>query len=159
MPSRSDAEVTPPKGQSGAMSPTSGRTAAVTSGQKADADKAPSVDDPEDHENMATLLDRLTTQKADLYKQQDKEDAQRAAAARRAASARRGGFVPSAPWRRACAEARVFEKEIHLGTKYLSPFEQQAAARPARTYDQRTSPPFLDGDSVPKLFGPPPLGH
>lgn len=109
-------------------------------------------------EDLATLLQRLTAQKAALHRLRSKEDAIRASAARREAQKRagKGSFVPGGePWRRPSAATHEFLPSGCLPTMYLSAKETQLAIRPTRTYEMHFDPPFLDPSSVSRPFGEP----
>jgi len=98
-------------------------------------------------EQLVDLMQQLTDQKVALRERQRKEDAATAKAARKEASARAGRFVLGDPWRHPKAVPDEFSVCGRLPSKYLLP------AKYARSYQKGITPPFMDADSVPRIFG------
>lgn len=109
---------------------------------------------PDSLEGVPAILAFLEAQRRELHMSQRQDDEQKAGELRWQATARAGRFVGGLPWRRPSASLAEFSKAGHLVAKYLEPLPAACASRPAKTQESpRTHPPFLNTNSVPRLFG------
>lgn len=118
-----------------------------------------SVAGSEPPEDMATLLEQLSQQKAELRANLEQAERRRVGVRRHAEAQARGRFVGGQVWKRPCAYADEFSQPGMLPIKNLTPFEFQAASRPSRSYERKKDPvkgPFWDVETEPRLFGEPP---
>lgn len=112
-------------------------------------------------EALQTLLDTLTSQRAQLRARKAKEEAQRSfkkarEEARMAAAAAKANREHGAPWRRPCVVPEELSVPGRLPASYLNPYQQQAVDRPAKTYEKHNGSPFLETSPYPYNFGVPP---
>lgn len=113
-------------------------------------------------EALQSLLDTLTSQRAQLRARKAKEEAHRSRqkareelrAAVRAAAAKRG---EGQPWRRPRVTSEELSKAGTLTSRFLPPYQQQAVDRPAKTYEKIEGPPFLETSPYSYMFGDPPI--
>lgn len=128
-------------------------------------------------EALQSLLDTLTTQRAQLRARKAKEEAHRSRqkareelrAAVRAAAAKRG---EGQPWRRPRVSPEELSKPGTITSIFLPPYQQQAVDRPAKTYEkvqalvrvpgtshtqwEQYKIPFLETSPYSYMFGDPP---
>jgi len=114
--------------------------------------------------DMATLLEQLTKQKAELRSRLQKAETKRVAKSRLEEAREAGKHTADQSWKRPSSHGRVFNFAGPLPAVYLGPFEQQAACRPSRSYERAKDPvkgPFWDVSTYPQVFGEPPhvAGH
>lgn len=112
-------------------------------------------------EALQTLLDTLTSQRAQLRARKAMEETQRSKRkareeARTAAAAAAAKRAYGAPWRRPCVMPEELNKPGMLPAKFLPPYQQQAVDRPAKTIEKHLGAPFLDTSPYPMIFGEPP---
>lgn len=113
------------------------------------------------HEALQTLLDTLTSQRAQLRARKAREESQRSLKkareeARTAAAAAAAKRAMGAPWRRPCVVSEELSVPGRLPASYLQPYQQQAVDRPAKTYQKHQGKPFLETSPYPLMFGEPP---